>query len=78
MTVPFEDGRAVQPLTIMPCGARGLRLPMAVSVAAFLGGSSSDNAITPIRGGEGAAFLPLMAASPPIGSIIGGRLAHHA
>ena len=78
MTVPFEDGRAVQPLTIMPCGARGLRLPMMVSAAEFLGGSSSDNAITPIRGGEGALFLPLISVTPPIGSIIEGRQAHHA
>lgn len=78
MTVPFEDGRAVQPLTIMPCGARGLRLPMAVSAAAFLCGSSSDNAITPIEGGDGAGILLFVTVSPPIGSIIGGRLARHA
>ena len=78
MTVPFEDGGAVQPLTIMPCGVRGLRFPMAVSAAAVLCGSSSDNAITPIEGGEGAVIPLFVTVSPPIGSIIGGRLALHA
>ena len=77
VSVYFEDGFAVQPFTHTPCGVRGCGGVLQFVPRRFFGVRPP---IMPLRlsEAEGGFLLPFASTSPPIGSIISGRLALHA